>query len=138
MVATTLNRLLTALANWFEKEIPTNRLNNDFEGRKWLCKSLSYSDKFTTEDLQNITDRSELNQKYNKRFHDDNVKSRKGISEIKIEISALYSFQKCFTQRFKGRMHFYRDDLSQKGKRNMIAVGQAFGMVREFKQNLDS
>ena len=138
MVATTLHKLVTVLKEWVQDKIPEARLKNDVEGRKWLCKSLGYSDKFTLEDLLNITDRSDLNALYVERFNNNDVKSRKGISAIKMEISALYSFQKCFTQRFKGRMHFYRDDLSQKGKRNMVAVAQAYGMFQELKQNLDT
>ena len=65
------------------------------------------------------------------------MKARKGISALKAEISALYSFDKCFIQRHKGRLHFYRDDLSQKGARNMYPVGMAVGLQEEFKQNLD-
>jgi hypothetical protein len=89
------------------------------------------------EDLKEATDRDTLNSNYEDRFNQDQVKSRKGISAIKLEISALYSFNKCFVQRHKGRIHFYRDDLSQKGVRNMRAAAQAMGVFNEFKKNLD-
>lgn len=139
MPFTTLKKLLDTITKWFENEIPAIRVSsNDSKGRKWICKSLGYSGKFKLEDLKKITDRQNLNSLYVSRFKNDNVQSRKGISALKIEISALYSFQKCFTQRFKGRMHFYRDDLSQKGKRNMTAVGQAYGPFEELKKNLSA
>lgn len=130
--------LLKKIKTWFEEKIPQKRLKNDLEGRSWFCKTIGYSDKFKLENLKKVTDRENLNNLYRSRFQVKTVKGRKGISAIKMEISMLYSFQKCFTQRYKGRMHFYRDDLSQKGKRNLCAVGQAFGIIKEFKQNLDS
>jgi hypothetical protein len=138
MTATSLSRLLNTLKTWFEKTIVDSRMKLDAEGRTWICKSIGYKGTFKLDDLNNVTDRDGLNGKYNERFAVEDAKSRKGISAIKAEISALYSFQKCFTQRFKGRMHFYRDDMSQKGRRNMATVGRSFGIFSEFKQNLDS
>lgn len=138
MTATSIKRLLTTLKTWFEKDIPERRIKNDSEGRKWITSAVSYAGTFKLEDLNNVTDREDLNSQYIQRFEQTDPKARKGISAIKAEISALYSFQKCFTQRYKGRMHFYRDDLSQKGARNMATVGRSFGIFSEFKQNLDS
>lgn len=139
MAITTLKKLLTKLAPWFETSIPSARVgSNDADGRKWLLKELGYSDKLTLEDLKEVTDRDELNELYVDRHKEKTPKARKGISALKVEISALYSFNKCFVQRHKGRLHFYRDDLSQKGARNTASVGQALGLHREFKQNLNT
>jgi hypothetical protein len=132
----TLTDLNKYIAKWFEDKIPDGRLSNDTEGREWFTKTIDYTDKFTLEDLRGVTDRTDLNGEYTKRYQDDQTE-RKGISALKIEISALYSFSKCFVQLHKGRMHFYRDDLSQKGARNMHAVGQAMGLFGIFKRNLD-
>jgi hypothetical protein len=133
----TLKELNDTLAKWFEDKIPDARLSNDTEGREWITKAVEYSDKFTLEDLQKATDREQLNSEYIKRYKETKPE-RKGISALKVEVSALYSFNKCFVQRYKGRMHFYRDDLSQKGARNMHAVGKAMGLFGIFKKNLDS
>jgi hypothetical protein len=136
---TELKDLIQKLANWIEIAIPQARtLTKDAEGRDWFLRSVGYDKKLILEDLRNFTDRSNLNKQYDDRFKDTNLKSRKGISALKVEISALYSFNKCFVQRYKGRMHYYRDDLSQKGARTMCAAGQAMGLFSEFKKNLDA
>jgi hypothetical protein len=132
----TLEELNKDLAKWFEDKIPDARLSNDTEGREWVTKALNYSDPFKLENLQKATDRSKLNQEYKERYKDTQPE-RKGISALKVEISALYSFNKCFVQRYKGRIHFYRDDLSQKGARNMHAVAKAMALFGIFKKNLD-
>jgi hypothetical protein len=110
---------------------------NDDRGRTWFTKAAEYKDKLILKDLKKFTDRSELNSEFVSRYKEKKPKGRKGISALKVEISALYSFNKCFVQRHKGRIHFYRDDLSQKGARNMRSVGQAMGLFTEFKKNLD-
>jgi hypothetical protein len=139
MIATSLRRLVNALKTFYEKEIPERRLKNDADGRRWLLKSIDYSKDNTLKlaDLREVTDRTDLNDSYIQRSKIKEEKARLGLSAIKTEISALYSFNKCFVQRFKGRLHYYRDDLSQKGKRNMRAVAQSMALFGEFKKNLD-
>jgi hypothetical protein len=133
-----LTELLDKIAPWFESIIPETRvLLNDSAGRRWILKTLGYDKSFKLEDLRTFVDRNDLNNEYVSRYKEESVKARKGISALKSEISALYSFDKCFIQRYKGRLHFYRDDLSQKGARNMYPVGAAIGLHEEFKQNLD-
>ena len=135
---TTLKKLIDKLIPWFESIIPDARVKeNDSSGRTWFLKAIAYDKELILSDLKMYTDRSELNKEYSSRFYVEEVKGRKGLSAIKIEISSLYSFNKCFVQRYKGRLHFYRDDLSQKGKRNLSTVGQAMGILKEFKKNLD-
>ena len=135
---TTIKELLTKLANWHEKDIPNARLKNDQNGRKWLLKTLDYQKTLKLEDLRKCTDRKELNKEYIKRYREPSVKAKKGVSAIKQEISALYGFNKCLVQRHKGRMHFYRDDLSQKGARTLASVGYAHVLFEAFKTNLAS
>jgi hypothetical protein len=133
---TSLLDLYKRLKQWIQYTIPEDRLKSDIEGRKWFIYSLGYSKTLKLEDLKTVTDREELNIEYIKRYKVIDVKKRQGISALKAEISALYSFNKCFVQRYKGRLHYYRDDLSQKGTRNMVSVGQAVGLFNEFKKNL--
>jgi hypothetical protein len=134
-----LKDLVKAISKWAEEGIPPARLGNDASTpRPWYCKTNEYEKSFKLEDLKTETDREELNNKYVERFHEIDPKSRKGISALKSEISALYSYQKCFTQRYKGRMHFYRDDLSQKGKRTGHAYGRGAKRFEGFKSQLDS
>lgn len=136
---TKLENLIDIFASWMEQSIPTARVTNkDAEGRDWFLRTAKYDKKLILEDLRNFTDREALNSDYSDRFKETSLKSRKGISALKVEISALYGFNKCFVQRYKGRMHYYRDDLSQKGARNMCSVGQAMGLFNEFKKNLDA
>jgi hypothetical protein len=133
----TLKELIKTIKDWYEKKIPDKRLKNDTEGRDWMLDVLKYQDTLKLEDLRKFIDRESLNSQYVGRYKVKDIKSRKGISALKVEISALYSFNKCFVQRYKGRMHFYRDDLSQKGKRNMRCVAQGMALLLNFKENLD-
>ena len=135
----TLDELLIAFADWIESSIPGARtLSNDTEGRTWLLKSLGYDKTLKLEDLSQFTDREDLNDLYLERYKEKDVQSRKGISALKLEISALHGFNRCFVQRYKGRMHYYRDDLSQKAARNMQAVAVVAALFEEFKKNLDA
>jgi hypothetical protein len=118
-------------------KIVKRRLSNDSDGRVWALKELGYSEELKLEKLKTYVDRDTLNAQFVSRYRNKDPKSRKGISALKLEISALYSFNKCFVERYKNRIHFYRDDLSQKGKRTMREVGKAIGLFAEFKQNLD-
>lgn len=133
-----IDDLFKAIATWLEQEIVRVRLgSNDANGRPWFLKNIGYKDTLKLEDLRKATDRKPLNDKYKQRFLEKDVKSRKGISALKIEISGLYSFNKSFVQRYKGRMHFYRDDLAQKNKRNMCAVANSMGVFVAFRQEQD-
>lgn len=132
-----ISDLLFFIADLFESTIPEARMGNDSRGRTWFLKSIDYKKTLVLEDLRTVVDSSELNTEYRSRYKEESVDSRKGISAIKAEISMLYSFKKSFVQRYKGRLHFYRDDLSQKGARNMATVGQSHGLFELFKKNLD-
>ena len=134
-----LDQLLDICATWIESDIPETRLKtNDADGRPWFLTAAKYDKTLTLKDLREFTDRTSLNEEFLSRFRQEDQKGRKGISAIKVEIGLLYGFNKCFVQRYKGRMHFYRDDLSQKGARNMTAVGHSIGLFDEFKKNLDA
>lgn len=132
-----LEELFKKIAKWMEDHISKDRLQNDQQGRRWMVESLEYDKELKLDDLKEFTDREELNSKYKEVYKETEVKARKGISALKIEISVLYSFNRCWVQRHKGRMHFYRDDLSQKGARIMGTVGQVAGLHKEFKKNLE-
>lgn len=132
-----LDQLGEKMDELLTKTIVQQRLSNDGEGRDWALKKLGYSQDLKVEQLKEHVTRDSQNGDYDSRYEIQDSKSRKGISALKVEISALYSFSKCFVQRYKGRMHYYRDDLSQKGKRNMTMVGKAIGLWEEFKENLD-
>lgn len=139
MPITTLKKLGIKLKSWVGEAVPKAREeSNDTSGRDWFLKKIEYEDKLILKDLREVTDRTELNEQYVDRYKNTDPKSRKGISALKAEVSALYSFNKSFVQRYKGRMHFYRDDLSQKGARNMASMGQAVGTHSEFKQQLNT
>jgi hypothetical protein len=133
-----INKLMSKLADWMEIDISVGRLNNDTSGRTWFLSSVDYSKTLKLEDLREHTDRESLNSKYDSTYDEEDPKSRKGLSATKIEISAMYSFNKCFVQRYKGRMHFYRDDLSQKGKRNMRTAAQSLHLLEELRKNLEN
>jgi hypothetical protein len=129
--------ILFFIADLFESTIPEARLGNDSRGRTWFLKSIDYTKTLVLKDLRTVVDTKNLNKEYRERYKNEDFQSRKGISAIKAEISMLYSFKKSFVQRYKGRLHFYRDDLSQKGARTMATTGQGHGLFEHFKANLD-
>ena len=131
-----LKKLGEDLNKYFKDQITDTRVNsNDKRGRKWFLKSIDYKGKLTLKALRGLTKRSELNAKYLSRYAIKDIKARQGISAIKQEISALYSFNRSATQRYKGRLHHYRDDLSQKGARTTISLAKAINLFSIFKDN---
>lgn len=132
-----LSALLKKFAAWMQTEIPVGRVSeNDATGRTWFLSSLEYDKTLLPKDIREYVDRKDLNKEFVKRYLNMDVKSAKGVSSIKVEISALYSFSKCFSQRYKSRIQYYRDDLSQKGARNMAACGQAQALFEAFDKNM--
>ena len=131
------HKLLKKFGAWMQTDIPTGRVEeNDATGRTWFLSSVEYKDTLKLKDLRGYTDRKSLNEEFTRRYLETDVQKAQGISALKVEISALYSFNKCFVQRYKGRMHYYRDDLSQKGARNMASCAQAQALLNEFEKNL--
>jgi len=132
-----ISEMLDKLASLFEEEIPTARIKNDADGRTWFLQAIKFEKTLVLKDLRGVTNADELNKEYRKRYKNEEAASRKGITALKAEVSMLYSFKKSFVQRYKGRLHFYRDDLSQKGARIMATVGQGHGLFDHLTSNLD-
>jgi len=133
----TFQDVVQLFSAWMETTTQ-NRLDGDKTGRAWFLKSIGFVGSLILGNLKNLTDRTQLNTKYVTNFAITDAKSRRGVSAAKIEISALYSFNKCVVERYKGRMHYYRDDLSQKGARNMITVGQSAGILGAFSSSTEN
>ena len=138
MLAKLLEELFTRIKVWFEIDIPDRRLANDCPGRKWYTESVGWPGDLKMATLRKATIRDALNAEYRSRFDEQFPKPRKGISALKMEISQLYSFNKCWVQRHKVRVQYQRDDLSQKGVRNMYNVWQSFTIFKKFKEKLDT
>ncbi len=134
----TLEELFNKVKTWFEEDIPQARLRLDQQGRKWFLKAIDWNEDLTLKSLRKATDRQQLNQQFKERYKEDNPQAKKGISALKIEVGQLYSFNKSLVQRHKTRLQYYRDDLSQKGARNMYNLWQSYAVFKEFKQTLDS
>jgi hypothetical protein len=134
----TLEELFDKLHPWFEENIPNARKQLDSEGRKWFLSILDWSQDLKESSLRKATDREQLNTDFRARYKEEDPQSKKGISAIKLEISQLYSFNKSLVLRHKSRLQCYRDDLSQKGARNMFNSWQSIAIFKEFKQNLDA
>jgi hypothetical protein len=135
---TSVDDLLSDLSDWMEKEIPEGRLENDYKGRPWFLRSIMYQGKLKLSELREVANTAILNLQFQSRYGVKSPTYRKGISALKAEISMLYSFKRSFVERYKGRLHYYCADLSQKGNRNMSAAGLSFGIFSEFRQNMDS
>ena len=87
-----------------------------------FLESIGYDQKsLSFEDIATFFDRASLNAEYVARFG----KGKKPYSYIQSEINFIYGMQKCVVARYKNRMGYYRDALSQKGVRTQIAVNYA-------------
>jgi len=131
-----ISAIFNAVAAW-AKAMTSARLTNDRSGRKWATTDLKLT-KLTVEELQKVTDRSKLNEEFVKRLKEQDPTKRKGVSALQLEIGMLYSFTNGVVQRYKGRMHFYRDDMSQKGARIGATAGQSLNYFKTFKKHLDT
>lgn len=131
-----LGDLINGFTKWFTQSIPQSRLTGDNNPRLWYTKAIDYTLDFTQANLQTVTDRSILNSDYNSRLQIKNVNQKQGGQSIKIELNELYSFQKCFVARHRTRIQYYRDDLSQKGYRNMYAVALSYDNFQLLQTNL--
>ena len=78
-------------------------------------ESLSFAD------IATFFDRTALNAEYKDRFG----KGKKPYSYIQSEINFIYGMHKCVVARYKNRMGYYRDALSQKGVRTQVVVNHA-------------
>jgi hypothetical protein len=136
MIADTLEKLVEKIKDWLETDAPTSMYQSG-QPRKWFLSSVKYKDTLKMEDMRKATDREKLNSEYKTRFEENDPKSRKGISALKLEISQLYSFNRCLIQRYQPRLQYYRADLSQKGARNIYNSWQSIAVFLKFKQKLD-
>jgi hypothetical protein len=136
MIANTLEDLVKKIKTWVAVDTPKSMVEQG-KPRKWFLSSVEYTDTLKMEDMRKVTDREKLNSDYKDRFEETDPKSRKGISAIKLEISQLYSFNRCFIQRYQPRLQYYRADLSQKGARNIYNAWQSTAIFLKFKQKLD-
>jgi hypothetical protein len=132
-----LDELLTKVLTWLTTTVVDSRKQGDIGGRTWVAQALEVTDTLTLDNTRKITDREDLNKEFSKRFDETDVKKRKGISALKVEIDGLLSFNKCFVERHKSRLEYYRSDMSQR-KRAGISVGQALAQQQEFKTALDT
>ena len=136
---TTLLTLINGFVQWFTTTIPTGRLAGDSNPtRIWYTKALGYKLGFDQSSLQTVTDRTALNAEIIARNAIQDVNKKQGIQALKTEIDNMYSFQKCFVARHRTRLQYYRDDLSQKGYRNMYAVNLSADNLQLLQTLLDS
>jgi hypothetical protein len=138
---TTITDLHTLVAKWFETNIVQSRLTGD-KSRQWSTGALALpsagANTMVQAALRAFIDRSDLNAEYNSQYNKKEISDKHDLVAIKVEISVLYSFLKCFVERHKTRLMFYRDDLSQKGARIMYNVKLSEEYHNQVKQELQA
>lgn len=112
---------------WFQTDIPPDRLKGDSTGRQWYLQAIGYTENLQFSNLNTITNRNTLNDTIANKIQIQDVNQKQGICADKVELAQLYSFQKSVIAREKTRLQYYRDDMSQKGKRNMYTVKLSYG-----------
>jgi hypothetical protein len=141
---TTLPQLHAAISTWFQDQLvgsrcqSTSGTSSGDKTRQWATIGLGYKDKLIQSAMRAFVDRSQLNKDYNTKYNSPNSQDKKSVVLDKIEITTLYSFLKCFVERHKTRLMYYRDDLSQKGARNMYSVKISEDWWTQVRQELQS
>jgi hypothetical protein len=107
-------------------------------GRPWFIQSIGYTLNLYLKNLQTVTDRTQLNTDIANRAAIKDVNSKQGISAKRVELAQLYSFQKCFVARHKTRLQYYRDDLAQKGYRNLYALQLSYDNFANLQNKCDT
>jgi hypothetical protein len=128
--------LIKKYHKWTDANVKS-RLTNAENGREWVYKNLEYTDDLTTKKYQDFFDRNDQNEEYHKRFINRNVPSKKPHGWYQNEINMIYGFHKCFAMRNATRLQYYRNDLSQKGARNLTAVNHAIGKFLFYKEHAE-
>jgi len=123
---TSLTQMHGLIATWMEQNVFQSRTQQGDKSRQWAATALglpsSGATTMTQAAFRAFVDRSGLNKQYATQYQSQNVADKKDLVCIKVEISVLYSFLKCFVERHKSRLMYYRDDLSKKGYRVMYNV----------------
>lgn len=128
---------LNALPTYFNG-VANNRTNTgDQTARPWFVQSIGYTPNLLLKSLQTVTDRSSLNSQVASRLLVSDVNQKQGVHALRIEIAQLYSFQKCFVARHKTRLQYYRDDLAQKGYRNLYAIQLSYDNFTNLQTNCE-
>ena len=94
--------------------------------RDWAVNTLGFSSAINDTNVRAFIDRSVLNGKFIPAFMNTDPTSRVTTVHSKVELSALYSFQKCLSVRCSTRLNLYNDDLSHKYGRIMNNVGLGY------------
>ena len=131
-----IKECVVRITDWMSKDLVQARMTDDGK-RPWFIRPEDTAD-FKRESLRKYTDRTDINQEFKERFRVKDAPSRKGISALQVEVGMLYGITNCVVQRYRGRLHYYRADLTQKAARIPAAAGQALNHFRQFKKNLDN
>ncbi len=115
----------------------TRQVSGDAFGRNWWLIFIKFTKAVNQKNLNTITDRSTLNNLIPSRLAVQNVNGKQGVAHLEVELDYLYSVQKCFIAREKTRIGYYRDDLSQKGKRHLYVNHVALDNLNYIGNRLD-
>lgn len=135
-----IEELIKKYLSWFKTDtnsVEQLRLANKEKGREWCYKALGYDKNLTLKDYQTFFNRKEQNDEYVKRHNVKDIPSKKPHAWYQTDINMIYSFHKCFAMRNATRLQYYRNDLSQKGKRTSTAVNQAIGKYQVMRDNAE-
>lgn len=130
--------LIKKFLDWCKEEVVQKRIQNDEKGYDWVYKKLGYDKELEVSAYQQFFDRKEHNQKYEQRYNEKNIPSKKPYGWIQTEINLIYSFHKCFAMRNQTRLQLYRNDLSQKGKRTKNSTYASVGKFESLKEKAES
>lgn len=123
--------------NQWATDVVNLRLDNKEKSRDWLYKQLGLTYTPELKKLQEFFDRTAQNEEYVKRYNEESIPAKKPHAWYQTEINMIYSFHKCFAMRYNTRLQYYRNDMSQKGKRNITAINQAlakFMLLRDMAE----
>jgi len=125
-----IEELIKKFHAWIIEDVVKPRMENKEMGRNWAYAELGYTKELSTADYQSFFERGNLNDEYVRRYLQQFIPTKQAHAMLQPEINMIYSFHKCFAMRNATRLQYYRNDLSQKAKRNLTAVNQAIGKFK--------
>lgn len=122
-----IQELIQKFQDWAKGKIVKLRVENKEQGYTFHAKAIGFDKELTLGEFQNFFTRKKLNDEYMKRFKNTDIPSKQACAWYQTEINMFYSYHKCFAMRHRGRLEYYRSDLSQKGARaySTINIGMA-------------
>lgn len=117
----------------YQTQFSVNTTEGTLDKNEDFLKSLEYTEDLTTANILSFFDRKALNDEYKESYKT----GESSYSHVQLEINHIYSFHKSFALRFKSRLGYYRDALSQKQVHARLSTNYAMATFAKEKEKAE-